>query len=76
MTTKTGLTRAQRECVSLVKRCCREGASLEQIAFRLGVSLSSVSRWNRDVCVPENNTSHRLIPTAKELLRELLGSEE
>ena len=59
----------QRECVALVRQARKQGHTLEQMAARLDVSFSSVSRWQNGISVPYRNTAKRMIPMLKRLLR-------
>ena len=68
MKTKNKIAPEQRQCVSLIKQARRKGHTLEQMAVSLGVSFSTVSRWENGRVVPHRNTSIRLVPLLKELV--------
>lgn len=62
-------TKEQRECVRLVKRARRNGWTLEDMSMHLGVSFSSISRWERGQTLPYRNVAARLIPLLGELVK-------
>lgn len=61
-------TKDQKRCIALVKQARRSGWTLEDMAARLDVSFSSVSRWENGVCTPPRNTSARMVPMLEELI--------
>jgi DNA-binding transcriptional regulator YiaG len=47
-------------CVILKEARVRNGLSQEELAHQLGVSLSTVQRWERNLCVPSKLAQGKL----------------
>jgi transcriptional regulator with XRE-family HTH domain len=61
------ITKEQRTCVRMIKKARRAGWTLTDLATHLGVSFSSISRWEHGQTLPYRNVAARCIPLLEEL---------